>query len=220
MTARVLSVNVGSVEEVPGVQGKTAIRKRPVDEVEVRAPGPKKGGLGSGVVGDGIGQPRHHGGDTQAVYAVAREELDWWGEELGRELPDGMFGENLTTTGLDVDAALLGERWRVGTAVLEVCGPRIPCSRFAARMGEKGWVRRFSERGRVGAYLGVVEPGTVRSGDTVEVVHRPEHDWTVPRSFRAFMGEKDLARELLAADLFWPDDQAALERVVARQSRA
>ena len=99
------------------------------------------------------------------MYAVAAEELAWWGAELGRELGPGAFGENLTTEGLDVDGALVGERWRVGeTVVLEVTGPRIPCATFAAHLGERGWVKRFAERGRTGAYLAVVVPGEVRVG--------------------------------------------------------
>ena len=92
--ALVRSVNAG-LATVPGMKRPSAIRKHPVDAIEVRDPGPKRGGLGSGVVGDGIGSRRHHGGETQAVYAVAREEMDWWGAELGRDLADGMFGENL-----------------------------------------------------------------------------------------------------------------------------
>ena len=130
----------------------------------MRDPGPKRGGLGSGVVGDDVVSRKHHGGSRQAVYAVAREELDWWGATLGRELVDGMFGENLTTQGLDVDAAVVGERWRVGSALLEVTGPRIPCATFRAWMGEPGWVRRFTERGRTGAYLAVVERGPGEHG--------------------------------------------------------
>lgn len=110
MPAVVRSVNAGAAEPVPGLARPSGIRKRPVDVIEVRDPGPKRGGLGSGVVGDAIISRRHHGGTTQAVYAVAREELDWWGEHLGRDLPDGMFGENLTTHGLEVDTAEVGER--------------------------------------------------------------------------------------------------------------
>ena len=94
------------------------------------------------MVGDAIGSRKHHGGETQAVYAFAREELDRWGRELGRDLPDGMFGENLTTSGLEVDDAEVGELWRVGLTLLEVCGPRVPCATFAARMREPRWVRR------------------------------------------------------------------------------
>ena len=112
MPAQVLSLNVGSPEpnSAKGVPS-TGIGKRPVDSAVLRAPGPRHGGLGSGVEGDFIGDVENHGGDQQAVYAFAREELDAWGERLGRALPDGMFGENLTTLGLDVDAGLVGERW-------------------------------------------------------------------------------------------------------------
>lgn len=192
------------------MRARTAIRKRPVDRVVVRAPGPRQGGLGSGVVGDGTGSRRHHGGDTQAVYAFAREELDWWGGALDREIPDGLFGENLTTVGLDVDGALAGERWRVGTALLEVTGPRIPCATFAGRMGERGWVRRFAERGHTGAYLAVVEAGVIEPGDPVEVESRPDHAFTVPLLFRALMGDRELAGAVLAAGVLWPSDHARL----------
>lgn len=121
----------------------------------------------------------------QPGYAVAREELDWWGGELSRDLPNGLFGENLTTTGLDVDGALIGERWRIGEeVVLEVCGPRIPCQTFAVRMGEPHWVKRFTERGRTSAYLAVIQPGTIRPGDPVVVAARPDHGITVPDVIR------------------------------------
>ena len=207
----VLSVNSGVRRPLAGVRKPTAIVKTPVARIEVRDPGPKRGGLGSGVVGDEIGHPEHHGGSTQAVYAFAREELDWWGSVLGRELPDGMFGENLTTSGIDVDAALLGERWRVGSALLEVAAPRIPCATFAKRMGERGWVRRFSERGRTGAYLRVLDPGVIEAGDAIDVVHRPDHPFTVPDHFRACLGDHDLARAILAVDVLPPTERNYLE---------
>lgn len=199
MPALVRSVSSGTAEMVPGMKRPSGIRKRPVDRIEVRDPGPKRGGLGSGVVGDAIISRRHHGGETQAVYAVAREELDWWGEHLGRELGDGMFGENLTTTGLAVDEAEVGEQWRVGATLLEVCGPRVPCATFAKHMAERAWVRRFTERGRTGAYLAVREPGVIEPGDPIEVVHRPGHGLTVPMFFRAAMGDKPQAKVLLDA---------------------
>lgn len=199
--AVVLSVNAGSLEQVPGLRRPSGIRKRPVDRIEVRDPGPKRGGLGSGVVGDEIGSRKHHGGETQAVYAVAREELDRWSGELDRELADGMFGENLTTRGLDVDAAEVGEQWRVGETLLEVCGPRVPCATFAKHMGEPRWVRRFTEHGRTGAYLAVREPGAIEPGDAIEVVHRPGHGLTVPMFFRASMGDKELAEVFLRAEI-------------------
>lgn len=199
MSATVLSVNAGALAPVAGLRRPSGIRKHPVDRITVRDPGPKHGGLGSGVVGDEIGSRKHHGGETQAVYAVAREELDWWGRAIGRDLADGMFGENLTTSGHEVDDAEIGERWRVGAVLLEVCGPRIPCATFAAHMAEPRWVRRFTERGRTGAYLAVREAGVVERDDPIEVVHRPGHGLTVPMFFRASMGDRDLARVLLEA---------------------
>lgn len=199
--ALVRSVNAGPLATVPGMKRPSAIRKHPADAIEVRDPGPKRGGLGSGVVGDEIGSRRHHGGETQAVYAVAREEMDWWGGEIGRDLADGMFGENLTTTGIDVDAAEVGEQWRVGPTLLEVCGPRVPCGTFAKHMAEPRWVKRFAERGRTGAYLAVREPGTIRAGDPIEVVHRAGHGLTVPMFFRAAMGDKELAAVFLDAQV-------------------
>ena len=212
------SVNVGGARG--GIRrrgGETAIDKRPVATVQVRDPGPKRGGLGSGVVGDDVVSRKHHGGSRQAVYAVAREELDWWGSSLGRDLADGMFGENLTTTGVDVDGAVVGERWRVGSALLEVTGPRIPCATFAAWMGERGWVRRFTERGRTGAYLAVVDPGVVSAGDAVEVLDRPGHGITVPEVFRAFTGDDREAERVLGAGILAVEDHRWLDRRLTRR---
>src|SRR5919108_5161326 len=175
-----LSVNVGKARPNPRKKdvGVTGIDKRPTDQpIEVRAPGPKHGGLGSGVVGDFIADRKHHGGDDQAVYAYAREDLDRWAAELGRDLPDGFFGENLTTSGLDVNGALIGERWRVGAqVVLEVSCPRIPCRTFEGWLGRAGWIGRFTRAARPGAYLRGVEPGGNRAGGPGAVEHRPGRD--------------------------------------------
>jgi MOSC domain-containing protein YiiM len=211
-------VNVGVPREGNGAKGAaSAIDKRPVDSAPVRDPGPKRGGLGSGMVGDDVASRRHHGGSLQAVYAVAREELDWWGAQLGRELRDGMFGENLTTSGLDVDGAVVGERWRVGEVLLEVTGPRIPCATFAGWMGERGWVKRFVANGRPGAYLSVVEPGTITAGDLVEVVSRPDHTITVSDVLRAVHGDLGAARRVLDARVLDAEHHRELERKTARR---
>lgn len=212
--AKVLSLNVGRAEPNPATRSRrTGIGKTPVEAAELRAPGPRRGGLGSGLVGDFVGDQRHHGGDHQAVYAYAREELDAWQERLGRELAPGLFGENLTTAGLDVDGALIGERWRVGPGVvLEVAGPRVPCGTFASRMGERGWVRRFTDVGNTGAYLAVVEPGSVRRGDEITVLSRPAHGIGVRLAFRAFGGDRDAARRVLESGCLNPVEHAALAR--------
>lgn len=202
-TTRVLTVNVGrakKVEYTNAPSGETGIAKVPVEgPVRVADPGPKGVG-GGGLAGDTVCDLRHHGGSHQAVYAYAREELDRWERELGRPLPNGSFGENLTTAGLDLDGALLGERWRIGASlVLEVTDARIPCRTFAGWLGEQGWIRRFTERGAPGAYLRVVEPGEIRAGDPVEVVRRPDHEVTVALAFRAQTTRRELLPLVLAA---------------------
>ncbi|MEU4468369.1 MOSC domain-containing protein [Streptomyces sp. NPDC024017] len=200
---KLLSVNLGRAEAVPytdNPEGVTGIDKRPVDgPVRVSAPGPK-GLAGSGLAGDAVCKLEHHGGNDQAVYAMAREDLDEWERELGRTLADGAFGENLTTQGLDVSGALIGERWRIGPeVVLEITSGRIPCRTFQGHMDEKGWVKRFTQRGAPGAYLRVITPGEIRAGDAVEIVHRPGHDVTVALQFRAVTTERTLLPRLLAA---------------------
>ncbi len=167
--------------------------------IEVRAPGPKDGGAGSGVIGDFIGDRRNHGGDRQAVYAFQREDLDSWAVELGRVLQNGHFGENLTTEGIDVNRARVGERWRIGDVILQVTDPRIPCSTFRGWMGEKGWLTTFTARARPGAYLAVVEPGRIRAGDAIESIHRPTHDVTVSAVFRALTTDPTTLPSLLPA---------------------
>jgi MOSC domain-containing protein YiiM len=215
--AKLLSVNLGTLRPSAAADvGATGIDKRPTDaRVEVRAPGPKRGGLGSGLVGDGIADLRSHGGDDQAVYAYAREDLDRWQEELGRPLAGGAFGENLTTLGVDVTGALVGERWRIGdTVLLQVTLPRIPCRTFAHRMAEPGWIKTFTARALPGTYLRVVEGGTIRVGDPVRVVDRPDHEVTVGLTFRALTLEPALLPLLLTADDM-PDD---IKRSTARRA--
>lgn len=200
---KLLSVNVGGLRTVPytnAPSGGTGIDKRPVEgSVRVSAPGPKGVG-GSGLSGDVVSDLRHHGGDDQAVYAFAREDLDAWERELGRPLANGVFGENLTTRGVDLTGALVGERWLIGGRVLlEVTSGRIPCRTFAGHLGEGGWIKRFTERGETGAYLRVLEPGEVRAGDAIEVVHRPAHEVTVALQFRACTTDRSLLPQLLPA---------------------
>ncbi|CAM5500144.1 MOSC domain-containing protein [Streptomyces purpurascens] len=200
---KLLSVNLGRAKAVPytdNPEGVTGIDKQPVDgAVRVSAPGPKGIG-GSGLAGDAVCKLEHHGGDDQAVYAMAREDLDEWERELGRTLADGAFGENLTTQGLDVSGARIGERWRIGPeVVLEITSGRIPCRTFQGHLEEKGWVKRFTQRGAPGAYLRVIEPGAIRAGDAVEIVHRPDHDVTVALQFRAVTTDRPLLPRLLAA---------------------
>ena len=198
--ATLLSVNLGTAKATRYADaGVTGIDKRPSSgPVELRDPGPQLGF--SGVAGDAICDADSHGGTDQAVYAFAREELDHWQAELGRPLGNGVFGENLTTDGLDINAALVGERWQVGDdCVLEVTSPRIPCRTFAGWLEEQLWVKRFTDRGTPGAYLRVIVPGHVVGGDPITVIHRPDHDVTIALMFRALTKEKALQPQLAAA---------------------
>lgn len=202
MTARLDSVNIGRPAPNPHKStGTTGIDKRPQDgPVEVRDPGPKHGGLGSGIVGDFLGDQKHHGGSAQALYAFEREDLDRWMERLERDLPNGFFGENLTTTGLDVNGARLGEIWRLGDTVeAQVTSPRIPCNTFRGWVDEPGWLRTFTLDARPGAYLRILTPGVIAAGDAVTVIHRPDHDITISLVYRATTTERTLLPRLLEA---------------------
>ena len=199
-----LSVNLARVRANPDAPSRrTGIDKSATsDAVMVRPPGPMRGGLGSGLVGDTIGNQKLHGGDDQAVYAYAREDLDEWEASLERPLADGMFGENLTTTGVEVTHALIGERWRVGTGglVLEVAAPRTPCRTFSAFLQRNDWIKTFTKAAKPGAYLRVVSPGPVQAGDAISIEDRPDHDVTIDLVFRARMTDPGLLPQLLAAD--------------------
>jgi MOSC domain-containing protein YiiM len=216
--ARVLTVNLAHPRENPDEGSPaTGIDKRPTDEaVAVRAPGSMHDGLGSGLIGDWIGNTEVHGGDDQAVYAYARADLDTWQRELDREIGNGVFGENLTTEGVDVTGARIGERWQVGSdgLVLEVARPRVPCRTFAAWLEIQGWIKTFTNAAIPGAYLRVISPGTVRAGDSIVVVDRPDHEVTIGLVFRAVTLEPALLPRILEADaLPEPMRQQALRRI-------
>jgi MOSC domain-containing protein YiiM len=218
MTAWLLSINVGTPvqAEWAGDLGWTSIDKHRMDApVKVHA---------LGIEGDDVADKKHHGGTYQAVYAFAREDIDVWTERLGQEIRDGQFGENLTTSGIDVNEALIGEQWRIGTTVFQVADVRIPCNVFKNWMGRTGyddtaWVKRFTIEGRPGPYLRVVQPGEIAAGDAIEVVRKPDHEITVTTMFRAFTTERELLVRLLEAqDDLPPRARAAAQKYAAQQS--
>ncbi|MEV8528173.1 MULTISPECIES: MOSC domain-containing protein [unclassified Streptomyces] len=218
-----LSVNLGramAVDYTDAEGGLTGMNKRPVTgPVRVFAPGPRGAG-GSGAEGDDVCDRRHHGGDHQALYAYAREDLDVWAEEFGRELPSGSFGENLTTYGIDVNDARIGERWRIGrNVVVEVASGRIPCRTFASWLNQKGWVKRFTQAAVPGAYLRVIEPGEIRAGDPIEVIERPDHEVSVTFWFRAFTTERTLLpRTLAAGEAMEPEAHETVRKYLAKHA--
>jgi MOSC domain-containing protein YiiM len=200
-----LSVNVARLSTNPDPRAQsnlTGIDKRPVAEsVLVRPPGQTQDDA-SGLVGDHIGNPKLHGKSDQAVYAYAREDLDAWEAQLGVVLKNGMFGENLTTVGVDLTQARIGERWRIGTGTLliEISAPRTPCRTFASFLDRPRWIKTFTDAGVPGAYFRVLSSGQVRAGDAIAIEYRPDHDVTIGLVFQARMKEPDLAPALLKAD--------------------
>ncbi len=190
--AKVLSVNVGTVREFEynGRPAKSAIWKSPaVGRIAAR---------GVNLAGDDQADRKAHGGPDKAVYAYAVEDVRWWEQEVGRALAYGEFGENLTTEGIEVNTALVGERWAIGTTVLEVSEPRVPCWRLGVRMNDKMFPRRFTEAVRPGAYLRIVVEGEVGAEDEIRVVERPDHDLTIRDVFRIYAHDHDEAERLLA----------------------
>ncbi|WP_017612773.1 MOSC domain-containing protein [Nocardiopsis salina] len=210
-TSSILSVQTGRAFDADwaGRLKRTAIDKTPVEGGAYVGP--------LGLDGDEQADVEHHGGPDKAVYAYAREDVDLWQARLGRTLANGVFGENLTTAGLDLLDTVVGERWRVGPVLLEVTLPRTPCGVFQAWLAERQWVRRFTEEGRTGVYLRVLEPGHVTPGDPVTVEHRPAHGLTVLSGFRASRaGDAETLHGLAAvpgASEVWA---AQAERALAR----
>jgi MOSC domain-containing protein YiiM len=188
MSGRIDSLNVvhAEIPDVGGSVGVTAIDKRPVTD--------RRGVTPAGVAGDHRADMKDHGSEDQAVYAYASEDYAWWCRQLGRELPAGVFGENLTTSGIDVTHAVIGATWRMGTALLQVSAPRIPCGTFQRWMAEERWVKRFTDAGRPGTYLRVLEAGELARGDAIEIVSVPGHGVTVLDCFRVYTGDRDAER--------------------------
>jgi len=205
--ARIVSVNVGSPEPIASRRGRpllSAIRKHPVD-------GPVKV-EGVNLAGDDQADRSVHGGPDKAVYAYAREDADWWEDVLGIDIPNAKFGENLTTEGLDVTGAVIGERWRVGTVELEVCQPRYPCSKLGITFENMKLVKLFGQASRPGAYLRIVSEGTLAAGDEITVVHRPEHGVTVSQVSDAVLKDRSLIALALTAPELALDLRAEFQR--------
>jgi MOSC domain-containing protein YiiM len=208
------AVNVGTprpIERSNGTVETSSIWKEPVSgRVAVR---------GVNIEGDDQADRSVHGGPDKAVYAYAGEDTDWWESELGRELGPGTFGENLTLRGVDVTGARVGERWRIGSAVLEVTSPRIPCWKLAKKMGDPRFIKQFAQARRPGAYLRIIEEGELAAGDEVEIVSRPTADVTVGLFAEAYEHDRSLLPRLLEADAMPGDWREWIERHAERYSR-
>jgi MOSC domain-containing protein YiiM len=193
VSGRLVSVNTGG--PAPLTAGRRTVEsgivKRPV-EGRVRVEGVN-------VAGDRQADLTVHGGPDKAVYAYAVEDYRWWSAGLGVPLDPATFGENLTVSGVDVSGAVIGERWRVGSTLLEVAQPRLPCFKLGMRMGDPVFPSRFAAANRPGGYLRIVEPGEIGAGDAVDVLERPAHGVTVAEVSRALLGERGLWPHVLGA---------------------
>jgi len=188
MQAQVISLNVVHeiIPDVGGSVGVTAIDKRPVtDAREVTT---------AGVAGDQRADIPNHGMPEQAVYAYAQEDYEWWEAELGEVIKPGAFGENLTTVNVDVTNAVIGQTWRIGGALLQVTGPRIPCGTFARWLGKDKWVKKFMAEGMPGTYFQVLQSGNIAAGDEIEIVATPDHGVTVSDVYQLVAGDRDADR--------------------------
>ena len=188
---QIVSVNITSVVhegEWTGSEGKTGIDKR-------TAVGPVRF-ANEQVVGDVIVDRNHHGGYDQAVYAYAREDADWWEKEIAQEISNGRFGENLTTIGIDVNRALIGERWKIGSTILEVSQPRIPCRVFAGFWQRPTLIKEFMRAGKPGTYLRIIQEGEIIAGDLIEIIYTPEHSITIADLYAAKNGDRSKVVEI------------------------
>jgi MOSC domain-containing protein YiiM len=203
------SVNVGTPRLVPanGHSVLTAIWKRPIQgPVALR---------GVNLRGDDQADRSVHGGPDKAVYAYARADIDWWEAELGRSLGEAPFGENLTVSGLPVSEAVIGEQWALGSAVLQVAQPRLPCFKLGLRIGDPRFLKHFAAAGRPGAYLRVLREGDITAGDHIAVTSRPTHGVTSALVARALLGERDLLPMALTAGELPPDLRAWMQEHAA-----
>ena len=213
MSARVLSINITSIVhqgEWTGSEGRTGIDKRSVaGPVEFK---------NNGVAGDRIIDTNVHGGYDQAVYAYATEDARWWEKEIGEEISAGRFGENLTTEGIDVNAALVGEKWKIGSVVLEVSQPRIPCRVFAGFWKRATLIKDFTQAGRPGAYLRIIQEGTAKAGDAIEVIFKPDHSVSISDLFSAKSGERTKINEIKVVPQLSQGFKEWAEKIAATQN--
>jgi len=213
MSARVLSINITSVVhqgEWTGSEGRTGIDKRSVGgSIEFK---------NNSVAGDRIIDTNVHGGFDQAVYAYAIEDAQWWEREINEEISAGRFGENLTTEGIDVNAALVGEQWKIGSVILEVSQPRIPCRVFAGFWKRSTLIKDFTQAARPGTYLRIIQEGSAQAGDSIEVIFKPDHAISIKDLFLAKSGERSKINEIKEVDQLSSGFKEWAEKIAATQN--
>ena len=180
-------------------EGKTGIDKRAVKE-EITFSQDQ-------VAGDVIVDRKNHGGYHQAVYVYAREDADWWEREIGTTIDNGRFGENLTTLGINVNESVIGERWKIGSVILEVSQPRIPCRTFAGFWQRPTLIKEFMAAGRPGTYCRIIQEGEITAGDLIEVIEIPSHGIKISDLYAAKNGERSKIKEISQVQELSPEYQ-------------
>lgn len=214
VVGRIVAINVGVPRTVEwfGRKVRTAIWKSPISGPVAVA--------GVNLAGDDQADRRVHGGPDKAVYAYAAEDYRWWQEELGADVLPATFGENFTTEGVDLAAAVIGERWAVGTAVFEVSQPRLPCFKLGLRMNDAEFVDRYDQAGRFGTYLRIIGDGEVASGEEIVLVERPDHGLRVADLVQAHHDPTVELFERIAATADVPDKwRSTAQRALFRAQR-
>ena len=199
---KVLSVNITAIVhegEWTASEGKTGIDKRAVKEETTFSQ--------EQVAGDVIVDRKNHGGYHQAVYVYAREDADWWEREIGTTIDNGRFGENLTTLGINVNESVIGERWKIGSVILEVSQPRIPCRTFAGFWQRPTLIKEFMSAGRPGTYCRIIQEGEITAGDLIEVIEIPSHGIKISDLYAAKNGERSKIKEISQVQELSPEYQ-------------
>ena len=211
---KVVSVNVGLPREVEwkGMTVSTGIFKEPVaGSVVVR---------GDNLEGDRQADLTVHGGRNKAVYGYASEHYPYWRSQLPKmDFPWGVFGENLTTEGVSEDSLHIGDRLRVGSAVLMVVQPRMPCYKLQIRFGRDDIIQRFLASGRSGFYFSIVEEGEVAAGSAIEFLHRDENKVSIADVNRMYLGQEpdaELAQRVLRVPVLPEGLRASLLKRASR----
>lgn len=194
---KLVSINIGKeqTQQRKDYVETTGIYKMPLSgAVEIKS---------LGIEGDAICDTKHHGGPDQAIYVYGSRDYEWWANEFEREFAPGMFGENLTISGLESGSFNIGDYLHVGTVTLQITAPRIPCGTFATRMSDPQWVKKFRKAERPGMYCRVIKEGLVQAGDEVRLEKYSGATLSLVQMYRDYY-EKDKTEEILRRNLDAP----------------
>ncbi|NRA83807.1 MAG: MOSC domain-containing protein [Gammaproteobacteria bacterium] len=212
---KIISTNISKIKTIlhRGKEIKTGIFKAPTcDEVIIEK---------MNIIGDEQADRIHHGGEHKAVYAFSFNHYDYWKDILeNNSLSSGMFGENFTISDLCEETINIGDQLRVGTALLEVSQPRVPCFKLGIALGNENVLKLFTQHYCTGVYFRVLEPGVAKTGDIVTVERKTTHDISVKKLFQAYFDRKyvgceQILEQALLLDQLAPEWKEKLRKRLA-----